>query len=49
MSINVYVYNVQPGIEIDYQTGDSIEASRADDWDKEKEEEDSLMLNRIRR
>ena len=44
VSFNVYVYNVQPGIEIDYQTGDSIEASRADGWDKEKEEEDSSYV-----
>ena len=44
VSFNVYVYNVQPGIEIDYQTGDSIEASRADGWDKGKEEEDSSYI-----
>ena len=44
VSFNVYVYNVQPGIEIDYQTGDSIEASRADGWDKEKKEEDSSYV-----
>lgn len=27
---NVYVYNIQPGIKIDYATGDSIELSTAD-------------------
>ena len=27
VSFNVYIYNIQPGIEIDYATGDSWEAS----------------------
>ena len=30
VSFNVYVYNIQPGIEIDYSRGDSREASDAD-------------------
>lgn len=31
VSYNVYVYNVQPGIEIDYATGDSWETSEAEE------------------
>lgn len=34
VSFNVYVYNIQPGIEIDYSRGDSREASDADVLEK---------------
>ena len=40
---NVYCYNVQPGVEIDYMTGDSREAPR--DGGASAEEEHTYILN----
>lgn len=44
VSFNVYVYNIQPGIEIDYSRGDSREASDADVLEKERQ-----VMQRTRR
>lgn len=46
---SVYVYNVQPGVEIDYATGESWEsgqeASQAEDSQASQEEEQQYILN----
>ncbi len=41
---NVYVYNVQPGIEIDYETGDNWRASSTYDGNK-NDAENTYILN----
>lgn len=49
VSYNVYVYNVQPGIEIDYATGESAESEDSEklsEADTETEGEDYYILNK---
>ncbi len=43
---NVYVYNVQPGIEIDYATGESWESSEAPDGQEENTSKNTYVLNK---
>ena len=45
VSYNVYVYNVQPGIEIDYATGDSWETSGAEEGTNQEIQEYILNTN----
>lgn len=45
VSYNVYVYNVQPGIEIDYATGDSWETSGAEEGTNQEIQEYVLNTN----
>lgn len=47
ISFNVYVYNVQPGIEIDYATGESREGSEpaVDSENRTASEETAYVLN----
>ena len=43
VSYNVYVFNIQPGVEIDYATGESKEAEQKDT--SEKADEIHYILN----
>ena len=51
ISFNVYIYNVQPGIEIDYATGDNWLSGKAESTDlsakdvNDKSSEESYVLN----
>lgn len=42
---NVYVYNVQPGVEIDYATGESRESSDTAEEQSENASENTYVLN----
>lgn len=45
ISFNVYVYNVQPGVEIDYATGDSWESDKVVSTEHGKTEKAAYILN----
>ncbi len=46
ISFNVYVYNIQPGIEIDYATGESFpEGEWAVDFSREENSRETYILN----
>lgn len=42
---NVYIYNVQPGVEIDYATGESRESDEAPAGAQDAEDEGEFVLN----
>lgn len=45
LSFHVYVYNVQPGIEIDYETGESAEAEAETSVKNPDNQEETYILN----
>ncbi len=45
LSFHVYVYNVQPGIEIDYATGDSCKSDTEEKSQVSTNQEESYVLN----